>query len=123
MQQSLNITGSLYHKYDVVERGEWKSIEFVILDNSNPSYPQKVKLRQSNRIDDEYDNVDRFKFFELGQDLTVEFNIRGIEYDAKDKSGVPTGEKGFFTQLDAWKVRKLEQRAAGPIQDETDCPI
>ncbi|GGG61383.1 DUF3127 domain-containing protein [Hymenobacter glacieicola] len=54
------------------------------------------------------DRVDLLDNFAEGQEVVVDFNVRGREYQPK------TGGRGFFTSLQGWKIT-----AAGAAQPAT----
>jgi hypothetical protein len=70
--------------------------EAVIVDDSNPKYPQEINFEFVQ------DKVNLLDSVEVGQEVTVTFDIRGREYNGK-----------YFNNLQAWKLV-----AATPPQDE-----
>lgn len=103
----MNITGKIEKVLDTVSGTskagkEWKKLSFVL------------------RTEDEYNNlycfdvfgeekVENFeKFNKVGQDVTVDFNVKTNEW--KDK---------YFTSLDAWKIFKATpEEADGMVSAE-----
>lgn len=84
---------------------EWASLEFEVteLNPQNPNYPQiglfgYFKNGEYAKYAKEFNNN-----FKVGDEVTVDYNLKCVEYDKKDGSG-----KGKFYKTEAWKVQKLE---------------
>lgn len=67
--------------------------EFVI--TTNEQYPKDVKFEV---VKDKCDTLDKYK---VGQEITVQFNIRGNEYGGK-----------YYVSLQAWKIVSLKEAHA-----------
>lgn len=61
--------------------------EFVIEYAENPQYPQKIKLEFTKDKTSLLDN------FSVGQNVAVEYNLRGSEYNGN-----------YYVTLQAWKI-------------------
>ncbi len=89
------------------DRGEWKSIEFLVAE-VDEQYPQSVSFRLFGA-----DKVDNFvKYNEVGDLVEVSFNIKSREYEGK-----------YYNSIDAWKVWKENPTTTKPndsLQPEED---
>lgn len=97
---SNTITGKLKVKFDTqtFDSGFQKR-EFVV--TTAEQYPQDIKLEL---VKDKCSILDSFQ---VGQELTVEYNLRGSEYNGK-----------FYVNLQAWKVSASELPKVAPPEDE-----
>jgi len=112
---SYEITGKLIAKYDTIQRTEtFKSREFVIEkleDIGGRSISSYVKFQS---VQDKTALVDRFA---LGDEIKVQFNIRGTKW-------VKEGKETYFTNLDAWRIEsvKLGQQEEVPPATYNNIP-
>ena len=112
---SYEITGKLIAKYDTIQRTEtFKSREFVIEkleDIGGRSISSYVKFQS---VQDKTALVDRFA---LGDEIKVQFNIRGTKW-------VKEGKETYFTNLDAWRIEsvKLGQQEEVPPANYNNLP-
>ncbi len=112
---SYEITGKLIAKYDTIQRTEtFKSREFVIEkleDIGGRSISSYVKFQS---VQDKTALVDRFA---LGDEIKVQFNIRGTKW-------VKEGKETYFTNLDAWRIEsvKLGQQEEVPPANYNNIP-
>jgi hypothetical protein len=74
--------------------------EFVITDESS-QYPQHIQLQATQ------DRCDLLDGFQVGSEVTVNFNIRGREWTS------PQGEVRYFNSLDAWRIEAVGSQEAG----------
>ena len=79
--------------------------EFIGVDNSNPDYPQPIKFEAVK------DNCQKLDAFKVGQEVDVEFNIRGNRWTNKE------GKEIIFNSLQVWKITKAEQSS---YQDDNE---
>jgi hypothetical protein len=99
----MNITGKLRFKSDVIQISEtFKKREFVI-DLIEGDQGQYINPIQLELIQDKCEILDQFK---IGQDLSVEFNLRGRDW-INDK-----GETRYFNSLQAWKVSVVDSQGS-----------
>jgi len=100
----LEIEGRIHELFEVKQVTErFRKREFVIELTDNPQYPQFVLFQLTGNRCDALDD------FEKGQEVRVEFSLRGREWKS------PQGEIKYFNSLDVWK---LELRGgAGEIPD------
>lgn len=89
----MQITGKLYKKFDVQNITEnFSKREFILLDDTNPNYPQYIKFELYNNSMSLIDNI------EENSTIVVDFNIKGREYQ---KNGVTS----YFNSLVAYSVK------------------
>lgn len=72
---------------------KYRNREFVITTDITTPYPQHVSFTATQ---DKCETLDNFK---EGDELTVEFNLKGREWNG------PQGIK-YFNTLEAWKITK-----------------
>ena len=110
----METTGRLHvinEAQQVTER--FRKREFVLELFDNPRYPQFVQFQLSG------DRCEGLDGFEVGDEVQVEFSLRGREWKS------PKGEVKYFNSLDVWTVTRLEagqragKRDAGPPADFT----
>ena len=98
----MKITGELIAKNDEqVITEKFTKRDFVI--KTNDKYPQSIQFQLSQG------NVDLIDAIKLGEQIEVEFNLRGKEYNGR-----------YYVTLDAWKI-SIQQGsipASQPIQQE-----
>lgn len=86
------LKGKLISKNGVqIITDKFKKRGFVIQDD-NHQYPQFISLQLTQ------DNCDVLDKFNIGDNLTVSFNIKGRAWTS------PTNETKYFNTLEAWKV-------------------
>ena len=83
----MQLTGTIKIKGETQEYGQkgFTKREFVV--TTKEQYPQDIKLELSK---DKCALLDKFK---VGQDVTVEFNLRSSEHQGK-----------YYVNLQAWKI-------------------
>ncbi len=97
---SFQIQGKLYRKFDTEQKTEtFKAREFVLLIEDG-AYPQYIKFQLTQ------ERCSLIDPFELNEDLTVHFDLRGREWNDK-----------FFTNLNAWRIEKAQKGEAAPMPD------
>ncbi|MEO1437928.1 MAG: DUF3127 domain-containing protein, partial [Bacteroidota bacterium] len=72
----------------------FKKREFVLLKDEN-GYPQYIKFQLTQ------DRCSELDPFAEGDELKVQFDIKGNEYKKRD-----TNEIMYFTNLNAWRIEK-----------------
>ncbi len=80
---------------------KFKKREFVVTDSSG-QYPQDILFQLTQ------DRVDLIDGYQPGQQVTVNFNLRGREWINKE------GKALYFNSLDVWKVEAPAASADGP---------
>ena len=103
---------ALFETQQVTER--FRKREFVVELADNPRYPQYVQFQLTG------DRCDSLDGFNVGDEVRVEFSLRGREWKS------PKGELKYFNSLDVWTLEKV---GAGhgvpddvPIFDDTPPP-
>ena len=91
----MEISGTIKAIMPVKETATFKSIEFVLNDNSNAQYPQYLPMQVSQGKCSLLDNVKE------GDQVTVTANLKGREWQS------PNDGVKYFLSLDVWKLNKL----------------
>lgn len=99
MSNTLKFTGVITEVLDVKSgesaNGEWKALEFLVVENKE-DYPQSALFRLFGA-----EKVDNFlQYNKVGNLVEVSFNLKTNQ--SKDK-------KRHFNSLDAWRVYKLKE--------------
>jgi hypothetical protein len=100
---------------------KFKKREFVVTDNSS-QYPQIIAFQC---VQDKCSLLDNYS---VGQDVKVNFNLRGREWAGKDNV------VKYFISLDAWKIESIgatnSEPSSAPVpevdsfsDDEGDLPF
>ena len=92
----------------VTER--FRKREFVLELADNPRFPQFVLFQLTG---DRCENIDGFK---VGDDVQVEFSLRGREWKS------PKGDVKYFNSLDVWTIGRLGASAGGEYDEESPPP-
>lgn len=91
----MNVTGKLKLKYDTQKVSEkFSKRDFVLSTDLSTPYPQHVSFQVNG---DKCALLDKFN---EGDELTVQFNLRGREWNG------PQGIK-YFNTLEAWRIEKV----------------
>jgi len=102
----MQISGKLHvinEAQQVTER--FRKREFVLEISENARYPQFVLFQLTG------DRCEQIDDFEVGDELRVEFSLRGREWTS------PRGEVKYFNSLDVWNIER-----AGGAQSRNDEP-
>ncbi len=95
-----SINGKLVVKNDTQQITDtFKKREFVISDEGS-QYPQEISFQL---VQDKCDLIDAY---DIGQEIKVNFNIRGRRWE-----NPKTKEVKFFNSLDAWRIESAGQEA------------
>ena len=99
----METTGRIYALFDAQQVTErFRKREFVLELSDNPRYPQYVLFQLTG------DRCEHLDPYEVGDDVQVEFSLRGREWKS------PKGETKFFNSLDVWTLQKLGAADDGP---------
>ena len=99
----MNVTGKLKLKYDTQKVSEkFSKRDFVLSTDLATPYPQHVSFQVTG---DKCALLDKFN---EGDELTVQFNLRGREWNG------PQGIK-YFNTLEAWRIDKVSDGV--PVQN------
>lgn len=116
------LTGRLVTKTETTQRSEkFKVRDFVVEVEEqvkDKTFSQLIKLQATNERTTVLDDLN------TGDEIKVHFNLRGSKWE-KD------GKTSYFTNLDAWKIEKLNSAAkkeefiteAEVVEDPTDLPF
>ncbi|MCG8410362.1 MAG: DUF3127 domain-containing protein [Bacteroidales bacterium] len=100
---SFEISGRLIEKYNTIQVSErFKKREFVIEkteSNGGMEFTDHIKFQLTQ------DRCNLVESVEVNDDIKVSFNIRGNKWE-KD------GKVSYFTNLDAWRVEKVQDLGA-----------
>jgi hypothetical protein len=89
------IAGRLHTKNEAVQISErFRKREFVLEIEPESQYPQTVQFELTG------DRCELLDEFVIGQELKVEFSLRGREWTS------PKGEIRFFNSLNVWQVQE-----------------
>ncbi len=95
-----SINGKLVVKNDTQQITDtFKKREFVISDEGS-QYPQEISFQL---VQDKCDLIDAY---DIGQEIKVNFNIRGRRWE-----NPKTKEVKFFNSLDAWRIESAGQES------------
>ena len=91
----MEITGTLKLKFDTqVVSDRFSKREFVLTTDASTPYPQHVSMQVTQ------DKCSMLDQYEVGQELKVQFNLRGREWNG------PQGIK-YFNTIDVWRIEKV----------------
>lgn len=91
----MKVTGLLKVKGETQQVSDkFKKREFVLTFDANTDYPQHVAFQLTQ------DKTSLLNIFEIGQELTISFNLRGREWNS------PQGETRYFNTIEAWRIEK-----------------
>jgi len=89
----LEASGRLHALFDTQQVTErFRKREFVVELGDNPRYPQYVQFQLTG------DRCESLDGFEVGQEVRIEFSLRGREWKS------PKGEIRYFNSLDVWTL-------------------
>jgi single-strand DNA-binding protein len=97
------LEGTLVEKFETQRVSEkFQKREFVVEQRENRSGYDFQELIKFQLVQDKCDLINDF---ELGQNVSVSFNIRGRKWEKE-------GKVNYFTNLEAWRISSA---ANGPI--------
>lgn len=104
----IEISGKLHAINQVQQVTErFRKREFVLELSDNSRYPQFVQFQLTG------DRCERIDDFEVGDEVRVEFSLRGREWKS------PKGELKYFNSLDVWNI----ERSSGDTSRNDDPPL
>ena len=107
----IEISGKIHAVFEAKQITErFRKREFVLELTDNPKYPQTVIFQLSG------DRCEAIDGFEIGQEVRVDFSLRGREWKS------PQGEIRFFNSLDVWTIEKTAGAGAGRFGEEPPFP-
>lgn len=110
----MQVTGQLKAKFDTQKVSDkFQKREFVLTTEAATPYPQYVSFQVTQ------DKVNLLDNFNEGDELMVDFNLRGREWNG------PQGIK-YFNTLEAWRIVKTQGSNSAPTggpMDNQDLPF
>jgi hypothetical protein len=92
---NLEITGKLIEKYDTnIVSDKFRKREFVLELGEEINGNVYTSYAKMQLVQNKCDIIDRFN---IGDNLKVNFNIRGTRYEKE-------GKVSYFSNLDAWRI-------------------
>ena len=111
MSTSYEAVGSIIAIFDTEQVTDtFKKREFAI-EIQDGNYPQQVKFQVAQDKTAMLDN------YQQGDQVKVLFNLRGREFTRKKDN-----RKDYWTNLDAWRIEKVEAGGSGGGQDYSQIP-
>ncbi len=99
---NMQIQGKIHATFDAAQiTDRFRKREFVLELDSASRYPQYVMFQLTG------DRCDALDGFDAGQEVAVEFSLRGREWTS------PKGEVRFFNSLEVWSIDRVEGAAGG----------
>jgi hypothetical protein len=106
MANNYEAVGKLYRVYDTQQvKDTFRKREFV-LEMQDGNYPQHIKFQLTQ---DRCDLLDRFQ---IGQEVTVFFNLRGRPFTNRE------GQEVFYTNIEAWRMQAGAPSSTAPAQTD-----
>jgi hypothetical protein len=107
----METSGRIYAVMDTQQVTErFRKREFVVELADNPRYPQYVLFQLTG------DRCEGLDGFEVGDEVRVEFSLRGREWKS------PKGDIRYFNSLDVWTLERQGQGGDAPSPDAFDEP-
>ena len=107
MSNKYEATGTLKVINDTQQFSEtFRKREFVI-EVEDGNYPQPIKFQAVQ------DKADLLDTFDVGDTVTVHFNLRGREFTRKND-----GSTDYFVNLDVWRMEKVGGSDGPPRGEE-----
>jgi len=104
----MQISGKLHVINDAQQVTErFRKRDFVLELSENSRFPQFVQFQLTG------DRCERIDGFEVGDDVQLEFSLRGREWKS------PSGEVKYFNSLDVWNI----EPASGAKSRDDDPPL
>jgi len=111
---SYELQGKLLEKFDIIQRTEsFKVRDFVVEKSEDVNGKIITNYIKFQATQDRTSIIDRIN---IGDDVKVQFNIRGTKWE-KD------GKTSYFTNLDAWRIEQVLQPAKGNLNNEYHEPL
>ena len=108
---SYEIVGKLVAVFDIVQRTEtFKTREFVIEKSEDIGGRVITNYVKFQCVQDKTAMPDRFT---LGDEVKVQFNIKGTKW-------VKEGKENYITNLDAWRMETVKMGQSGNAGDTTN---
>ncbi len=96
---AIEVSGRIYKIFETKQITERFTKREFVVEVEDGKYPQQVLFQMTG---DRCSNLDSFR---EGQEIKVEFNLRGREWTS------PKGEVKYFNSLDVWRLAPLNTGA------------
>lgn len=96
---AIEVSGRIYKIFETKQVTERFTKREFVMEVEDGKYPQHVLFQMTG---DRCSNLDAFN---EGQEIKVEFNLRGREWTS------PKGEVKYFNSLDVWRLAPLNAGA------------
>ncbi|MBL4632713.1 MAG: DUF3127 domain-containing protein [Kofleriaceae bacterium] len=96
---AIEVSGRIYKIFETKQITERFTKREFVVEIEDGKYPQQVLFQMTG---DRCSNLDSFR---EGQEIKVEFNLRGREWTS------PKGEVKYFNSLDVWRLAPLSTGA------------
>ncbi|MBN1632847.1 MAG: DUF3127 domain-containing protein [Ignavibacteria bacterium] len=107
----MNIRGNILEIFQTNQIKEtFRKREFVVEYAENPNYPQILKFEMIN------DNCSLLDNFAKGDDVEIDFDLRGREWTN------PQGNKVYFVSLNAFRLKKIDDSNSSSASDNEPVP-
>ena len=107
----MEVIGFLKAKKDTRQATEtFRVREFVVTIDADSQYPQHISMQVTQ------DRCDLLDQFNEGDQLKVNFNLRGREWTA------PDGDIRYFNSIDAWRIEKIAATPTNPAEEISKAP-
>ena len=115
---SFEISGKLIEKFDAIQVSDkFKKREFVVEKTEtagSTEFSNYIKFQLTQ------DRCNLIEDFHTNDEIKISFNIKGNRWERD-------GKVSYFTNLDAWRIEKLNDKFSGPDEDasfpdESDIP-
>ena len=105
MSNQLSATGQILKIGQVKQVSDkFRTRELIIKTDTESQYPQTVAFQLSQ------DRVDKIEGYQVGDTVTVHFNLRGREWTNTQ------GEVKYFNTLDVWRIERTSgEQAKQPV--------
>lgn len=80
--------------------------DIVVMTEESSQYPQPILVQFTQ------DKCDLLNIFQLGQQVTIDINLRGREYQDKQ-----TGQPRWFNTIQGWKITGTQVQQQAPQQN------
>jgi hypothetical protein len=95
---SYELTGKLVAKFDVNQRTEKFKVREFVIEKSDDADGKFINYIKFQCVQDKTAMPDRFN---IGDDVKVQFNLKGTRYEKE-------GKVSYFTNLDAWRMESVK---------------
>jgi hypothetical protein len=100
---NMQIQGKIHATFDPAQiTDRFRKREFVLELDGASRYPQYVMFQLTG------DRCDALDGFDAGQEVAVEFSLRGREWTS------PKGEVRFFNSLEVWSIDRIGDSESSP---------